>query len=365
MDPTRFPKSTHLPFVRIESATADDGPIWNFEGPETRNEIVLPPGGGTLRIRYTSPQFIAPERGRFRYRMTGVEREWQEVEGARVASYASLRPGTYQFEVFGATSDGTWNPTPARIRVVVEPFIWQTLTFQLSATLIMLAALGWVIRTGSLRRIRRRMELVMQEHRIEKERTRIARDLHDDLGASLTEINFLGTLTAGAVSDNAVRQRIEGMVDRAQRMTKSLDEIVWTVNPANDSLSSTANYLSSRTQESLVAAGIRCRMEVDDPLPHTPVDSDLRHHLLMAVNEAVNNVMKHSKATECTLSIRFNDRILLVSIADNGTGFAPVTSPDSRNGLVNLQSRMKASGGSVDISSTPHGTTVTLRTPLP
>ncbi|MEI7909274.1 MAG: two-component regulator propeller domain-containing protein [Verrucomicrobiota bacterium] len=365
VDPRRFSKSSAPPFVRIESAAADKGPIWTFEGRQARDSIVLAPGAGTLQIRFTSPNFIAPEHGRFQYRMTGVEKEWQEVEGTRVASYASLLPGTYKFEVIGASSDGTWNPSPARVTVVVEPFIWQTLGFRVTVSIVVLSAIGLLIRVGSLRRLHRRMAVVMNELRVDKERTRIARDLHDDLGASLTEINFLGTLTANAVSDPTVRQRIEGMVERAQRMTKALDEIVWAVNPANDSLTSTANYLCSRAQESLVTAGIRCRLDVADDLPNTPLDSELRHNLLMAVNEAVHNVLKHSKATECTLSIRIEQAALQVSVADNGSGFIPVSALEGRNGLVNLQRRMEASGGSVDIASTQLGTVVSLRVPLP
>ena len=154
------------------------------------------------------------------------------------------------------------------------------------------------------------------------------------------------------------------MVECAQRMAKSLDEIVWTVNPANDSLSSTANYLCSRSQESLATAGIRCRMDVADDLPTLTVDSELRHHLLMAVNEAVNNVMKHSGADECTLTIHSERGTLLVSVADIGSGFLPPVAAGNRNGLVNLQRRMEASGGSVAIASSNAGTTVTLRIPL-
>ena len=365
VDPHRFAKSSALPCVRIESASVDKGPIWTFEGLRARGPIVLAPGAGTLQIRFTSPNFLTPEHSRFQFRMSGVEKEWQEVEGTRVASYALLLPGTYQFEVIGASSDGTWNPSPVRISVLVQPFLWQTLGFRVTVSLLALTAVGLAIRVASLRRLRRRMAIVMNEMRVDKERTRIARDLHDDLGASLTEINFLGTLTANAISDNVVRHRIEGMVERAQRMTKALDEIVWTVNPANDSLSSTANYLCSRAQESLVTAGIRCRLDVADDLPATTVDSELRHNLLMAVNEAIHNILKHSKATECSLSIQIDQASLQVTVADNGCGFIPAGALDGRNGLVNLQRRMEASGGSVDISSTPHGTVVTLRVPLP
>lgn len=365
VDPRQVSKSKALPVVRIENATTDKGPIWNFEGSKSTRKIVVEPGAGTLQIRFTSPDFVAPERARFQYRMADLENEWQEVEGTRVASYASLPPGNYQFEVLGLNSDGIWNPLPARAKVVVKPYIWQTLGFRLLFSLAVLTATGFLIRTWSIRRLRRRLAIVEQERRLDKERARIARDLHDELGATLTEINFLGTLAADSVRDSAVRGRVEGMVDRAQRMAKSLDEIVWTVNPANDSLSSTANYLCSRTQESLATANIRCRLDVADDLPAIPFDSELRHHLLLAVNEAVHNVMKHSGADECTLSIHPEPNTLRVSVADNGSGFIPAGEAGDHNGLVNLQSRMEASGGSVKIDSTPQGTVVILRIPLP
>jgi signal transduction histidine kinase len=148
-------------------------------------------------------------------------------------------------------------------------------------------------------------------------------------------------------------------------MAKSLDEIVWTVNPSNDSLLSTINYLCSRTQESLAAAGLRCRLEVGGEISDLAVDSELRHHLLMAVNEAVNNVMKHASASECRLVTRFAEGCFFVTIADDGCGFNPSEVRAERNGLANLRRRMASAGGSCKIDSgTGKGTQVILEVPL-
>lgn len=226
-------------------------------------------------------------------------------------------------------------------------------------------ALGYLVRAWSLRRIQRRMALLVQERRVDKERARIAQDLHDELGASLTEINFLGTLAADSLAESPARQKMEGIVERAQHMAKSLDEIVWTVNPANDTLSSTANYLCSRTQESLRAADIRCRLEVADHLPGMTLDSELRHHLLMAVNEAVNNVMKHSGSRDCILSLEMAQGNFVVCVQDSGCGFDPEHTHEGRNGLTNLRRRLEALGGSCAIESAPErGTRVRLVVPL-
>jgi signal transduction histidine kinase len=200
---------------------------------------------------------------------------------------------------------------------------------------------------------------------VEKERARIAQDLHDDLGASLTEINFLGTLAADSAKESSIRQKLEGIVDRAQHMAKSLDEIVWTVNPANDTLSSTVNYLCSRTEESLRIAEIRCRLEVAEDLPGVTLDSELRHHLLMAVNEAVHNVMKHSGSRECILLIGREQDNLTVTVQDSGSGFDPEHLPGGRNGLTNLQRRLEALAGKCEIESAPgRGTRVRFSIPL-
>jgi signal transduction histidine kinase len=231
--------------------------------------------------------------------------------------------------------------------------------------MIGLGLLTAAVRWWSLRRLRFKMQLLTQERRVEKERSRIARDLHDDLGASLTEINFLGTLAADSLGEGSARDRIEGVVERARRMAKSLDEIVWTVNPANDTLASTANYLCSRTQESLEMLNMRCWLDVSEDLPEMPLDSELRHHLLMVVNEAVHNVMKHSGAGKVRLSIENEGATLVVRVEDDGCGFDPENVPPGRNGLVNLRRRMDAVGGKCEIQSAAgQGTRVRFDLPL-
>ncbi|MEA3209997.1 MAG: hypothetical protein QOE70_3054 [Chthoniobacter sp.] len=365
IQPRNFAEPPPLPSVFIQSASADKGELWNSEVRRGGDNIVLEPGAGTLQIRFTSPGFVAPEKLRFKYRMAGLESEWQESTGSRTANYAALPPGSYQFEVVGARNDGVWNPKAALVGVIVKPYFWQTLGFRMAMAVISVSVLALLVRAWSLRRIRRRLALLVQEQRVDKERARIARDLHDELGASLSEINFLGTLAAKDVAESPARQKLDVIVERAQSMAKSLDEIVWTVNPANDTLSSTANYLSSRAQESLRAANIRCRLEVANDLPNVTLDSELRHHLLMAVNEAVNNVRKHSGTSDSLLSLGMEQENLIVCVQDQGHGFDPKAIAEGRNGFNNMRRRLEAAGGRCEIESTPEkGTRVRLVVPL-
>jgi len=340
--------------VHIVSLGAGGHEYWHFER-SGGDRIELPPGVGGIQIRFTSPALRAPEKLRFQHRIHGIHDAWQDASPDRSVTVGTLAPDWYRFEVRAVSNHSLHPKKSASIAFRVRPHWWQSMVFRIPAVLAMAALIVLAARKWSLRRLRRKMILLQQERHLEQERTRIARDLHDDLGSRLTEINFLGTLGLTGAQSQATRQRLVGIVERAQNMAKSLDEIVWTVNPVNDTLSSTANYLCSRAQESLNAAGIRCRLDVDEDLPAVQLDSERRHHLLMVVNEAVNNLMKHSGAHEAKLTLHTDGGKLHIAVEDQGVGFDPETVPPGRNGLRNMRRRMEAVGGRCGIHSTPGG----------
>jgi len=351
----------------IEEVTSRGTGVWHFERhapPDEATPLVLAPGTRSLQINFTATQLRAPGKLRFRHRLHGVDDDWQDAGNNRTASYASLAPGRYRFELIAANHEGAWNDTAASLEFLVSPFFWQTGGFRILALAASIGLLAMVVRWWSLRRVRLKIESLRQESRIDKERSRIARDLHDDLGACLTEVNFLGTLAAAA-ADPPMQARLDGIVERARRMAKSLDEIVWTVNPSNDTLESTVSYLASRTRESLDAAGIRSRFEITKEIPAIRLDSERRHHLLLAVNEAVNNIMKHSGAATASLRVATTGDSLELWIQDDGLGFDPASVPGGRNGLQNIRRRMEIGGGHCTIESTPGaGTRVRLSLPF-
>lgn len=352
--------------LTIETVGKAGQVLWHHEQPSVAgDEVKLEWPVAPLELRFAAPSFSSPEKLRFRHRLVGLDDTWRDAEGLRSATFSSLPPGDFRFEVNAARPGGPWSENPAILRIQIRPRFWQTRWFQAMIVCSGVLLVALLAHWASVHRVRRRMKVLEQERKIDGERARIAQDLHDDLGATLSEINFLGVLGAKGSNSAATRERLEGIVERAQRMAKSLDEIVWTVNPENDTLSSTVNYICSRTQESLHAADIRCRLEVANDLPSLMMDSDGRHHLLMAVNEAVNNVMKHAAAKEVRLTIGCIAGSLELVISDDGKGFNPATAPTSRNGLRNLRARLADMGGECTVVSTPgRGTRVTLAVPL-
>ena len=209
----------------------------------------------------------------------------------------------------------------------------------------------------------RRLEL---ERAMERERARIAQDLHDDLGSSLTEIGFLSTLARNpSLPEPEAKQYLSQIRDKSQDMVKALDEIVWAVNPSNDSLSSAVNYLCLFAEELLRAAGIRCRLDVTADLPQKLLNAEQRHNVFLAVKEALANAAKHSGAEEVLLRFEWVDSVLSVTVQDNGHGFDPAAVPPGRNGLANLNARISGLGGRCSITSkSGEGTFVRLELPV-
>ena len=250
------------------------------------------------------------------------------------------------------------------LAVKLKPFLYQTSFFRYSAALVLLALLSVSLVTASRRRIRRRLEHLEHQHELQRERTRIAQDLHDDLGAGLTEISLLsGLLQDPAKLSTRRDEALKRIVSRCRDLVIALDEIVWAINPHNDSVNSLTGYLSRYAQDFLEPTSIRCRLELQDGEHDHPLNSEQRHNLFLAFEEALNNVVQHSSATEVRIKISFQNYNLLIGIDDNGRGL-PSDIQGNGNGLTNLRRRMAQVGGHCDISNAPSGG-VSIRLNLP
>jgi signal transduction histidine kinase len=193
---------------------------------------------------------------------------------------------------------------------------------------------------------------------LEEERARIASDLHDQLGAALTEIRFLGVTESRDLSvPPATRSTLAKVSEKSRQMVSSLDEIVWAVNPANDSLPNLADYLCQTSEEFFSTTDIRCRLDLDECLPPVTLTSEVRHSLYLVVREALNNIAKHSRATEAWLRIHWQAQTLYLSVEDNGCGFDPEHIAPG-NGLPNIRRRLEKMGGSFEIDRRPESGTV-------
>jgi len=335
---------------------------------DARHALRLPAGSRDVVIRFTVPVYAGVEHLRFRTRLEGLDNDWGMPSAERQALYAKLPPGDYRFRVMASSQAGTWREAQAGISFSIRAFFWQTTGFRLIVIVLSLAAAGalagYLVRRRGQRRLQAAQRLVRERERemareqaVARERIRIARDIHDDLGAGLTQMALLSELGQGEIGHpEKARVRMDQIFSTASGLAKSLNEIVWAVNPKNDTLDSVLTYLGGYADEYLRAAGLRFRNELPQEVPPQPVTSAVRHHLFCAVREALNNVIKHAGASEVWLAAEFDGGRLSVEVRDNGRGFDPSTvnrRAGRHNGLVNMRRRMEEVHGGFTIETAP------------
>jgi signal transduction histidine kinase len=210
----------------------------------------------------------------------------------------------------------------------------------------------------------RKLERVERQRAIERERSRIAQDIHDNLGASLTRISLLSQSAFGELDnpEHAATQ-LQRIYSTTRELTRAMDEIVWAVNPQHDTLDSLVSYLGKFAQDFLGPLHIRCRLDVPEQLPAWSITAEVRHNLFLAFKEALNNVLKHSAASEVCISLTTDSDAFTLVVRDNGIGFCPQApalneaSAPSRivhgHGLTNMRIRLEKVGGHYEIQSAP------------
>jgi signal transduction histidine kinase len=297
--------------------------------------------------------------------------EWNELfsiglSGVTSAYYRSLPPGDFQFRVAEATVLGVPTGAEASLKVNVPLPFWKMVWFWVTV-----AAVGVAISVASGRyiawhRMQREMILLQHQRSLEQERVRIAQNIHDDLGARVTQISLLSGMAQGNPGlPEKARADFDSISRMARDLVTALYDTVWAVNPENDNLDALGNYLCQMVNQLCSQAQLRCRVHVEELPRDVQLSSQTRHNITMAVKEAMHNVIKHARASEVTLHAAYFGNLLTVSLQDNGCGFQ-VAGNLPGNGLTNMKRRLQEIGGTCTIESQPgHGTTVQLRMEVP
>jgi signal transduction histidine kinase len=334
----------------------------------------IPPDHRKLEFEFAALTFTSPENVQFRYRLAGFDDGWVDAGLLHDSTYPRLPAGRYEFHVVACNTAGEWNETDAALRLEVAPFVWETWWFRSGVALVALLFAGGSVFLVARRRYRRKLSRLEARRALEQERARIAKDIHDDLGASLTRITLLSQPSRGGPDDGETAiASLEEIHATSRQLTRSMEEVVWAVNPEHDTFDGLANYLSNYAQSFLRVAGVRCRLELPMQLPKGMLSAEVRHNLFLAFKEALNNVAKHANATEVRISLAPDTTGFTLLIEDNGWGLETAAShsdacpeepkrPGHGNGLANMRSRLREIGGTCELQSLPGaGTKVTLK----
>lgn len=316
--------------------------------------LVLNPNQNQLSIDFVGLGFAAGEGLKYQYKLVGANEEWSAPTEQRTINYAGLSPGKYRFMVQAVTADGIISPSPATISFTIMPPFWRRWWFvALALTLTGLVAAA-IIRN----RVTRLIEL-------ERVRTRIAADLHDDIGSALSRIAILSEVTRRQGNVEAAVSEPLGVIAGASRdLVDSMSDIVWAINPNKDHLRDLIQRMRRFASDLFTARQIEFSFDAPGEEQALKIGADLRRQVFLIFKEAVNNVARHSECTKAQIEMRLENRWLTVKVADNGPGFDSSQASEGQ-GLAGMRARAKELGGKLEIvSNNETGTTVLLKVPL-
>jgi len=369
LDPEAAPVNALEPPVLIESVTLERGLV------DFRNGVTVAPGQRDLEIAYTGLSLTNSEEVKFKYRLEGLYTDWVEAGTRRVAYFPSLPPGNYAFNVLAANSDGVWNTVGASLRVVVEPPFWRRWWFITLVTLGIVGAI-WLVfrqRVARLRQAHAAQEKFSRQllDSQEQERQRIAAELHDSLGQSLLIIKNRSFLALDSFDDpEAAREQIAEISDASAQAIEEVREIAYNLRPYKMERFGLTKTLQAMCQQAERTSGIRFVTGLENIDGVFSNEAEL--NLYRVVQESVNNILKHSRATEAKLTIERDEREVRLKIEDNGQGFsaAPQNSANEPRrggfGLIGMAERVRLLGGQYTLDPAPgQGTTITVKLTIP
>jgi len=356
------------PKVMIEQVLVDGEPVFSSLLGGDVEQLRLGPGLRRLEVAFTAVSFTAPHQTRFRYKLEGFDLDWVQSEGTRSAAYGPLPSGRYRFRVIAANADGMWNEAGDTLSLVVVAPVWKAWWFMALSGMVGVGAIWAAVRYITFRRLRARLRLSEQKRAMERERTRIAQDMHDEIGSKLTRISFLSEAARYAVTEHGQDvPQVEAIATTSRELLQALDEIVWAVNPRNDNLEHLAGYLEQYAREYFHGTSLGCLIIVPDQLPKATLSAELRHNVFLAFEEALSNVLQHSGASRVRIEMGLQGDTFEILVADDGEGIQHKVEAGKpgHDGLRNMRERLRVVGGACQITSeSGTGTAVHLRFPL-
>ncbi len=362
--------------TRVLRSTRDGTREERFVGPEG---ITLAPSDYTVTVELAALNFVQPQRSRYEVQLEGFDPNWVPAGTARRASYTNLPHGRYTFRARAANADGVWGADTLAIPVVVRPWIWETLGFRAAVLGLLLGGMGWGTAAVQRGRYREELEEARRREALEQERDRISRDMHDEVGASLTEIALLSqTAVHRSGLQNAASGELERIAARSRDTLRSIGEIVWALDPRHDRPTHLVSYLREYAGDFLEGAGLDPELHFQEGWSGSALTSDFRRNVFLVLKEALTNVVKHAGAGTVRVTCTFPGGRMVLRVEDDGVGRAGESDGGAAGtsrpggvgrggrGLPNMHGRAAALGGRLEVAAVPgKGTTVVLDVPLP
>lgn len=347
-NPTQLLENKNIPPVFITKCTIEslDGKskiiLDNVEAIGNSGGIELPYNNYNLKFEFTALDLTTPSRNLYKYILENYDEKWTENSYLNSVIYTSINEGDYVFNVLGSNNDGLWNTKGASFNLSIETPYWKTWWFILTIVLVISGMIVYFVITQ-----------IKNLLAVERLRTKLAADLHDNIGSSLTEISILSEVITSRLhtDDKEVVNYLEKISAKSRKLIDKMSDIVWLVNPQRDSLYDLILRLQDTYADLLSDTEISFRCENLKSLEKVSLNMEHRQHLFLIFKEAINNAVNHSNCSEILLKANVSSKILRMVLADNGSGFS-FDGDYTGNGLKNMKNRAKKISGKLKINST-------------
>ena len=333
--PDSLQDNSYIPPVHITELSILNKPIHVNDGSgfldkaiEYTDKLELSYKYNIISFSFAALNFVQAEKNKYAYMLEGYDEEWIYTDASkRFASYTNLDAGDYVFKVMGSNNDGIWNDVPTQLAITIHPPFWATAWFRV--------LLVFLVSGSAYALYRFRMQQVMEVQMI---RNKIAHDLHDNIGSTLNSISIFSE-----VAQNKIKERIpelELIGEGSRKVIDSMSDIVWTINPDNDSFEKIIFRMRSLTHSLMKAKSIEYSFKTDEKLNDITLPMQTRKHFYLIFKEAINNMLKYSQASRASIMLSYDDNKIDLLIRDNGIGF-DTHNPTRGNGLNNMRMRAK------------------------
>jgi signal transduction histidine kinase len=329
-----------------------------------QNNLSLAPFQNNLQFHFIAIDLNKGKDIEYSYKLERAEKDWNFNGTNQSASYANIKPGKYFFKVRARhKGENEWIEITESLQFTIAT-PWNKSWWFILLVCVAIGFIIWIIsRAYYLRRIEKQNAIIEKQNAISSERSRIAADMHDDMGAGLSRMRYLSAAMKNEIKDEGMKEDFDKLITGSDELVDKMNDIIWLLNSGDETLENVVYYIRSQCSEMLDHANISFEYSLPDNFPGKMISSEEKRNLYLVIKEAVHNIIKHSQATKVNLFVQIDKQIKII-VADNGKGFNAEENNLKGNGLGNYQKRMTVLKGKVNIQSTGNGTVISFEVPL-
>ena len=361
--PSTLQDTLYPPLAQLTNIFVNDAPTGFVPNPQETKKINLSHQQNTFSFEFSPIAFHHAAECTFEYKLVGYDKDWIKSGATQYTRYSKIPPGTYSFLLHVSDANGKISPYDKTLEIEIGKAFWQTNLFRIAISALILLLAWFAVKLWLHRKIRMQRQEFEKQQAIEKERTRIATDMHDDLGAGLSRIKYLSESIQSKKGNNeSITSEVVKIASYSDEMVEKMGEIVWALNEKNDTLADLVAFTRSYAADYLSNNNIQCVFHTPETLPTTFVTGEIRRNIFLSVKEALHNVVKHAQASVVTIIVVIDNHLQFI-IHDDGVGIDWNHIRPFSNGLTNIQKRMVEIGGKAAFEN-KQGTKIILNVPF-